>query len=323
MHAENRSMGKAQADFLWGITAYFNPQHYQRRLHNYRQFRRHIRIPLVAVELGYNGRFDLQPKDAEILLQWPGQDVMWQKERLLNLALAALPAEVAKVVCLDCDILFEREDWPVLTSRLLDEFPLVQPFAVANNLKVDRLPGDAGDSVVATSSPALAALLQQGVPAADLCNISWTNLQKGSPCCYGHAWAFRRDVLATLGFYDRCIVGGGDRAMAFAACGLMREIAASMHFNAPMQQHFLQWACPWQEAIRGRWGCVAGNLFHLWHGEMSHRKYRQRYRDFAGFDFNPYEDIALNEHGCWRFTTHKPAMHAYLADYFAGRREDG
>src|SRR5437660_265447 len=97
---------------LWAITAYFNPQHYQRRLHNFHVFRRNLKIPLLAVELGYDGGFDLRTGDVDILLQRPGQDVLWQKERLLNLALAALPATVGKVVCLDCDILLERDDWP-------------------------------------------------------------------------------------------------------------------------------------------------------------------------------------------------------------------
>jgi hypothetical protein len=312
-----------QTSPLWAITAYFNPLHYRRRLHNYRLFRRSLRVPLVAVELGYDGLFELQSGDAEILLQWPGRDVMWQKERLLNLALAAVPAEATRVVCLDCDILFERADWPVLTCRLLDEFPLVQPFSLASNLHVDHLPDDPGGAAVETSSPTVARLLQQGVRASDLCNVPWSDPQQGSPCCYGHAWAFRRQVVARGGFYDRCVVGGGDRAMCFASCGLFREIAESMHMSTRSQEHFFQWANPWHEAIQGRWGCVEGRLFHLWHGELIHRKYRQRYRDFAVFEFNPEQDIALDEHGCWRFHSDKPAMHAYLADYFASRQEDG
>ena len=38
---------------LWGITCYFNPVGYKRRLQNYHVFRRHLTIPLITVELSY------------------------------------------------------------------------------------------------------------------------------------------------------------------------------------------------------------------------------------------------------------------------------
>ncbi len=312
-----------RAHELWGITAYFNPLHYRRRVHNYHIFRRHLPIPLVAVELGYDGQFDLQPGDAEILLQYPGHDVMWQKERLLNLALEAVPAGVARVICLDSDIILERRDWPAQTCQLLDEFPLVQPFSHAHNLQRDATVNFPAAPAIATSAPALAFLLQEGVPASALCNAPWPDLRKGSPCIYGHALAFRRSLFERGGFYDSCIVGGGDRAMCFAGCDLLEPIAESMHFNARMREHFLRWAAPWAKQIQGRWGCVPGDLFHLWHGDLPDRKYRQRYREFAHFDFDPDRDVAKDEYGSWRWSSDKPALHAYLADYFVGRQEDG
>jgi hypothetical protein len=77
---------------LWAITSYFNPMRYRRRLLNYRHFRRWLTIPLATVELSFQDGFELQQGDADLLIQLPGQDIMWQKERLLNLALMALPS---------------------------------------------------------------------------------------------------------------------------------------------------------------------------------------------------------------------------------------
>ena len=54
---------------LWAITCYFNPMHYRRRLANFRIFRDHLQLPLVAVELAYGPEFELQAQDAEILIQ--------------------------------------------------------------------------------------------------------------------------------------------------------------------------------------------------------------------------------------------------------------
>jgi hypothetical protein len=44
---------------LWAVTTYFNPMRYRRRLSNFRLFRKHLNIPLVAVELAYGKEFEL------------------------------------------------------------------------------------------------------------------------------------------------------------------------------------------------------------------------------------------------------------------------
>src|SRR5436190_23735340 len=102
---------------LWALTSYFNPMRYRRRRQNFRRFREHRRAPLLAVELGYGGRFELEPGDADLLVQIPGNDVLWQKEKLLNAALPSLPADCDTVACADCDVLFGDADW---TARALD-----------------------------------------------------------------------------------------------------------------------------------------------------------------------------------------------------------
>ena len=40
-------------DDLWAITSYFNPAGYRRRLANFKTFRKHLQLPLVAVELAF------------------------------------------------------------------------------------------------------------------------------------------------------------------------------------------------------------------------------------------------------------------------------
>src|SRR5262245_28782478 len=113
---------------LWAITSYFNPLHYRTRAENYRVFQQHLRVPLLTVEQGYDGRFDLDRGDATTLVQVPARDVMWQKERLLNLALESLPADCEIVVWLDADILFDRDDWPERAVEALDSSVMAQLF---------------------------------------------------------------------------------------------------------------------------------------------------------------------------------------------------
>ena len=66
---------------MWAITSYFNPVGYRRRLSNYRTFRADLAVPLVAVELSFDGRFELTDDDADILIQLSGGAVLWQKDR--------------------------------------------------------------------------------------------------------------------------------------------------------------------------------------------------------------------------------------------------
>src|SRR5437868_14501260 len=105
---------------LWAITSFFNPAGYQRRLRNFHQFRRHLGVPLLAVELTFgDARPALSRGDADILVECSDGDVMWQKERLLNLAVERLPASCRYVAWIDCDLIFDNDDWPRATREAL------------------------------------------------------------------------------------------------------------------------------------------------------------------------------------------------------------
>lgn len=116
---------------VWAITCYFpfdDPDGDRRRLRAYREFRRRLVVPLVAVELARDGHFDLGESDAEKLIQVSGGATLWQKERLLNLALEALPPECDTVLWADCDMVLARQDWPEAAREALREHRLVHAF---------------------------------------------------------------------------------------------------------------------------------------------------------------------------------------------------
>ncbi|HTQ39591.1 MAG TPA: hypothetical protein VMJ32_11210 [Pirellulales bacterium] len=311
------------ASDFWAITAYFNPMHWRRRLANYRTFRQHLRIPLVTVELGYDGQYDLQPDDAEILIQIPGRDVMWQKERLLNVALRYVPPQTELIANLDCDIVFcDAVIWRK-ARRALQRYPLLQLYSHAAYLA----PADCANFEFAARRGKVHAgfswLRQQGHPPLSLCNPAWMNSDQPPPVTYGMAWAFRRELFTQRGFYDTWVVGGGTRVHFFAAHGHYREAAAAFGFHTAMSQHYYQWAEGFYGAVRGRWGCVPGTIAHLWHGDMGRRKHRQRYKEFAEFQFDPTVDLASDRYGAWRWNSDKPALHEYIRRYIAERQEDG
>jgi hypothetical protein len=75
--------------------------------------------------------------------------------------------------------------------------------------------------------------------------------------------------------------------------------------------------------VRADLGCCPGTIFHLWHGDLRDRNYRERRVRFAESDFDPYADIACDADSLWRWSSDKPRMHRFVRDYFDTRFEDG
>jgi len=117
-----------------GISTFFNPGRHENKVDNFRHFRASVSaqgLQLLCVELTF-GRAppQLAPHDCDILLHRNTAEgnTLWQKERLLNIALQSLPASVEKVMWLDTDLIFLNDNWVPETAALLDEYSVVQPF---------------------------------------------------------------------------------------------------------------------------------------------------------------------------------------------------
>ena len=205
-----------RANGLWVISSYFNPAGYRRRLQNYRVFRQHLAAPLVTVELSFDGHFQLGPDDADILVQIQGRDIMWQKERLLNVALRSVPPACGKVAWIDCDVIFFRDDWVALASVALDEAVLVHLFQERWDTHRDVRVGDLRGNPESAAPSMVYNMVAKGVTAEQL--LVSARHQRGI-ASNGLAWASRRDLLEAHGLYDACILGSGDRAILCAALG--------------------------------------------------------------------------------------------------------
>jgi hypothetical protein len=301
---------------LWIISSFFNANGYRTKLQNYERFIRTIDLSglnWLVVECAF-GDMPFALPESPSLIRVTTRDIMWQKERLLNIALSRLPPDCAKVAWLDCDVLFENSEWAVQASRMLDTYPVVQLFD-----KVIRLPrghaafsgeGDAWDSF---------ASVYRDQP---------NRLLVGDFASHGHSgfgWAARREVLLEHGLYDACISGSGDHMMAHAFCGDWESpcIDRILGENNPHREHFSNWCRRVYKNVRARVGCVAGTLLHLWHGDIGNRRYVMRNRELAALDFNPYRDIQTNSEGCWAWASDNPALHRWAEGYYAGRKEDG
>jgi len=304
---------------FWAITSYFNPSKYKSRLNNYRLFRQHLQIQLVTVELSFDGRFDLAAADADILVQKNCMSTMWQKERLLNIALQNLPPHCDKVAWLDCDIIFGNNDWPSLVSQALEKHKLIQPFQEVYELAPGQLPNGNYPTTLEPNGYALSYLLKNGTVQPEVLR---GNMRVKQGCNSGLAWAAKRKLLEQDGFYDACVMGSGNRAMVCGALGRPDYAVQYLKMNHSWQDHYLAWAKKHYETVGGDIDNVKGGIYHLWHGHLKNRQYHNRHIEFSSFNFDPFRDLALDDSLCWSWNSNKPEMHQFAARYFGTRLED-
>lgn len=305
---------------FWAISSYFNPAKYESRRRNYRIFRQCLSVPLLTVEWSQNGQFELGPDDADILVQLSGGSVLWQKERLLNLALTKLPNSCQRVAWLDCDVVFERDDWWIDASKTLDDYALVQLFQNVCDLSSDESCERMGRHFARRSRDAIAYVMDGESAAMD--HFSHPS-QRPRVRAFGFGWAASRKLLEKHEFYDEMIMGGGDHAMVCAAFGRFEAAQRRLVFNNVQNNHYLGWARSFFQCVRGNVGYVPGTLLHLWHGELVNRMYDDRHHLLRRLHFNPHEDIAIDENGTWRWATNKKTLHDCARQYFHQRNEDG
>jgi hypothetical protein len=282
-------------------------------------------VPLVTVELSFDGRFELTVDDADILIQLSGGAVLWQKERLLNLAVKAVPTNVEKIAWLDCDVILERADWVDEAERQLNEFNVVQLFSAAVHINSEDHEKRSDPCNGHASVPGIASLSNAGellsLEMQELDRIKFVS-KKEEISKIGLAWAANRRLLEDHGFYDAAIVGGGDTLMVSAMYGRFEALINKYMFDTTRQQHYLKWAVPFHKSVAERIAHVSGTLYHLRHGEIKKRGLRDRQERLAGFDFDPDLDLKIGPNGAWQWARPRTDLEDFLRQYFIGRAED-
>lgn len=354
--------GADPSDF-WVITAFFNLAGWSSRIDNYHAFRRALSVPLATIEWNPSGRFDLGDADADLLIQRQGGDLMWQKERLLGILLAALPEHVRYVAWVDCDVIFADPQWHERTRRLLQDCLVVQPFR-----RVVYLPRAATRRLIG-GQDSLEAVLR-GVPsghalaaggASDGEGCDWVapghplrasfldafehvhddiarfdldrRFEAGGgnrydvtrPTC-GYAWSARFDAIRRIGFYERCVVGGGDLLFAYGLAGQHAEVVANHHSVGwdfyGGGASYRAWALQAADLCRGRFKCGDETIVHLYHGSLENRQSRSRVDGLARFGLDIERDIVADPGAPWSWTRDASELNGYFLQYMRNRKED-
>lgn len=297
------------------VTSYFNPCGFRSRAENFERFVEPIRaagIPLVIVEGCFDGGVERLAEHYHSL-KVSARDVMWQKERLLDVGTGWLPPECTKVAWVDADVLFEDADWALRTSESLESAMVVQPFAECVRMSRGTLVPREGDDTFESFAKVF-------VERPDV-------LAAGKFELHGHtgfAWAARRNLMARYGFYDACIAGSGDHMMAHAFAGDWQSpcIGRMVGNGGKHRAHYRKWSERLHEEMKARLSFVPGRLLHLWHGTIENRRYAQRNRELHALAFDPQKDIRVSPTGAWEWGSDRPELHDWARRYFEERRED-
>lgn len=284
---------------LIAITSYYNPCDYFNRFYNYWEFALSLArhgIKLVTAEVVHSGKQQI-PNSMPLYTA----DVMWHKERSLNLAASTLPESCRYVAWVDCDIVWQRS-WYHRAMELLQSKPIVQLFEKivfldAKCEKSDELP-------------------RYGFAKAYKECRPWYPSSNHPP---GGAWAANRILFDRLGgLYDRLVSGGADCfcAGAFIDAGMHNPVLA--HSNKKIVADYATYARDVGAFSRGDIGYTEDTIYHLYHGERKNKQYKER-MDYM-LEFDPHESIKVSKSGLYEWADNDRSEN--FRKYFRNRRED-
>lgn len=301
---------------LTAITTYFNPCGYESRRRNYDLFMEGMRkdgVKCITVECAF-GDEPFELPDSLDVIKVRAKTLLWQKERLLNLAASWLPESCKYVAWLDCDILFENPNWGSDLVRVLEEHKVAQVWETCLRLEKGDVVGEKPDL-----SHSFARVMDM-IPQA---------LDAGRYDIHGHTgygWAMRREIFDEVGLYESAISGSSDHFMSHAIYGDYNFCVCNALKGDPRQiDHLKEWGAKFHAMVQGSLGVVPGQIRHLWHGDAVDRRYFLRMHEITDLGYDPYTDLHV-EPGKpleWVPGLDKPGLKEYFVNYFKSRREDG
>jgi hypothetical protein len=277
------------------ITTHFNPLGFTRLRDTYYEWLPSLGAAvnhLITVELVYDD--DIPELNGSTVIRGSREKhFLWQKEALINAALANLPDRIKYVAWVDHDLVFSNTSW------ISDSLEILQAGALATQCfenfrylsekyKVEKsLPG---------------------------CMYGGTHP--------GGAWFARRSFLNSLGgLLDNNIVGGGDQAFAAVLTGKDRYLD---RHQSEFREDNKRWINHGRSVcLGGRFGYTPGDVYHIHHGKFKNRQYRTRDSILKNNRFDPDTMITRNADGLLEWTDAAPEeMKIQVREFFENRKED-
>lgn len=296
-----RNVALPPVDSMAVVTCHFNPCNYRRPIENFFRFRDGLKptgLPLYVAELAYDDDAFQLPSQFQYRVSRE-RGTLWQKERLLNLAIKQLPDEYDAVAWIDADVMFLNPNWPQLAIEALSNHRLVQLYSEIHF--TDK------NGAIESSRPSRGHVYVNKL---------------GKYGCPGLAWAARREDIPD-GLYEYHIVGGGDSAAVYAWLNVESPIATA---GTTWGNDFMSRCQVERDRIGGSVTCLSQSVVHFYHGTKGRRQYGDRYAILDNHGYDPATDLVNDPDSPLQWSDfaieHKPAMVKGVRNYFAQRKED-
>jgi len=307
---------------LYCISSYFNPLGLISRYENfcvfYQRMMQHNANMLFAEQALHERGFQLPEiiNENQLPVRVISDNILWQKENLLNLLLDHLPDDCDKVCWIDSDILFQTDDWQSEIYDALQKYRVVQGYSFAAMLPKGV---EFVDAIDINSFPLRFDDCSRVY--SYMCGQLQPDIQQGNGHT-GFVWAARREVLEEMRFYNESIMGGADLLMARAV--------TYHHYSPDLCERlcrfqlasYFPWAQAWCEKVGFSIGYVPNVLYHLFHGKMANRNHEARLKTLKDLDYDPNLDLKMNDNGLWIVTKEGERLLTPVRNYFISRQED-
>ena len=306
-------------ELLHVVAVLANPVRWKTRLELFRRFEQHMLdsgVKLTTVECAYGERpFELADDPHINRVRVRARTLVWNKENLLNIGIARLPADWRYVAWVDGDVTFRKSGWAAEAVHALQHYHIVQPWSDAYDL------GPHDEHLQAHRS-----FLRQWWHGEPVCaeEAKWWNFN-GGPYHYaqsGYAWAATRQAIEWLGgLFELGAMGAGDHHMALSLVGKAeRSVPAGVH--PAYLKHLRLWESRALHHINLNLGFLWGTIEHGWHGRKADRAYVDRWKLVIENKFDPDTDLKRNSFGVIELAGNKPGLSLALDRYFRERNED-
>lgn len=298
------------------ISCFFNPQKSSYRTKAFEVFYesiRHLNHLIVECIIGDD---EPQLENNGHVLQIYTRDLLWHKESLLNKAIEKLPPQIKYIFWADADVIFTNQNWLVQGVDQLQLKTIIQPFEYCVHLEKDELkPSFNPQDVIGTDNLPNSRnnKVWRSFCANYVDTLLWQDPVYDRHGHVGFAWGARREVITTVPLYDRALIGGADHIIAHAAAGQINHPCITKSFTDNLQE-IEEWSQSFYASTEGRIGYCPGNLYHIWHGDISKREYLPRIQDFTSH----INKITHRDRNGLHQSDDDDANH-YMQDYFVRR----
>lgn len=271
------------------ICSYFNFGDSKKIKQNYIEFRKKFPYEITTVEIALpHQKFFI---DDSIKIEANYNNILWQKERCLNIAIENLKKNTDSIAWVDTDVIFNNPNLLKDTQAALDKYKVVQLFeSCFENPRVNPFHNNIG----------------LGKTIANNLDIEYPAV--------GFAWAFRRNVLVEDKLYDLDPVGNSDILQTLVWLGKWNH-RNIMNLLPAYRKEFLLWAWDSYEKVEENIGYVPGVLEHLYHGLLQFRRYHERNEILIRNNFTPSKDLRLDKNNLYSLEQ-KPNLIKDIQEYF-------